>query len=39
MIYFYLTIRAPCSKMKGADMRNGDVIQEGASDVKYFLKR
>lgn len=40
MIYFYLTIRVQCSKLRGADMGDGDVIHEGgARDVKYSLKR
>ena len=42
-IYFYLTIRAEWSKLRGggggADRRDGDVIQLGARDVKYFLRR
>lgn len=38
-IYFYLTIRAECSKLRGADMGDGDVIQVGVRDMKYFLRR
>lgn len=38
MIYFYLTIRAKCSKLRGADMGDGDVIQGGSEGCEVFFE-
>lgn len=38
MIYFYLTIRVQCSKLRGADMGDGDVIHGGSEGCEVFLE-